>query len=252
MEQTNCWTLTRTNLGGMPHFPPIAAAVASWEEKAIADDPASHLGEYAWPPRSYSCSFCGREFRSAQALGGHMNVHRRDRARLKQSSAGHEEKGRLFFRQQQHHLQNSFSKSRCTPYAVVAPPRSPSLDNCGDHKMLSLSYSSRLVKEGHTGSPCSITSPHEKPSAVQKLRFEGKTMKLNEMDNGEKRNAENDAGVVGSGKRSRFEVSFPFIVGSSFPCDGSPHQSDVRRLSTSSSCEEVDLELRLGYQPEVK
>lgn len=35
-----------------------------------------------WPPRSYTCTFCRREFRSAQALGGHMNVHRRDRARL--------------------------------------------------------------------------------------------------------------------------------------------------------------------------
>ncbi|CAH8349980.1 unnamed protein product [Eruca vesicaria subsp. sativa] len=41
-------------------------------------------GGCMWPPRSYSCSFCGREFKSAQALGGHMNVHRRDRARLKQ------------------------------------------------------------------------------------------------------------------------------------------------------------------------
>ncbi|XP_031106935.1 probable transcriptional regulator RABBIT EARS [Ipomoea triloba] len=40
----------------------------------------------AWPPRSYSCSFCKREFRSAQALGGHMNVHRRDRAKLKRSN----------------------------------------------------------------------------------------------------------------------------------------------------------------------
>ncbi|MED6120759.1 hypothetical protein PIB30_024048 [Stylosanthes scabra] len=52
----------------------------SWEEKAFAKDAAG----YIWPPRSYSCSFCRREFRSAQALGGHMNVHRRDRARLKQ------------------------------------------------------------------------------------------------------------------------------------------------------------------------
>ncbi|XP_047324803.1 probable transcriptional regulator RABBIT EARS [Impatiens glandulifera] len=39
--------------------------------------------ELVWPPRSYSCGFCTRQFRSAQALGGHMNVHRRDRARLK-------------------------------------------------------------------------------------------------------------------------------------------------------------------------
>ncbi|XP_057757450.1 probable transcriptional regulator RABBIT EARS [Arachis stenosperma] len=52
----------------------------SWEEQAFAKDAAG----YIWPPRSYSCSFCRREFRSAQALGGHMNVHRRDRARLKQ------------------------------------------------------------------------------------------------------------------------------------------------------------------------
>ncbi|XP_073159187.1 transcriptional regulator SUPERMAN-like [Henckelia pumila] len=36
-------------------------------------------------PRFYSCSFCKKEFRSAQALGGHMNVHRRDRARMRQS-----------------------------------------------------------------------------------------------------------------------------------------------------------------------
>ncbi|GJN12084.1 hypothetical protein PR202_ga30329 [Eleusine coracana subsp. coracana] len=33
---------------------------------------------------SYTCGYCRREFRSAQALGGHMNVHRRDRARLRQ------------------------------------------------------------------------------------------------------------------------------------------------------------------------
>nr|BAD11142.1 hypothetical protein [Petunia x hybrida] len=44
------------------------------------------LGGFLWPPRSYTCSFCKREFRSAQALGGHMNVHRRDRARLRLQS----------------------------------------------------------------------------------------------------------------------------------------------------------------------
>ncbi|KAK8491051.1 hypothetical protein V6N11_047096 [Hibiscus sabdariffa] len=73
----------------------------SWEEKAFAEDAARCLRGCIWPPRSYSCSFCGRVFRSAQALGGHMNVHRRDRARLKQSSSDHstvedEQKGQSF------------------------------------------------------------------------------------------------------------------------------------------------------------
>ncbi|KAI3734896.1 hypothetical protein L6452_14376 [Arctium lappa] len=57
----------------------------SWEEEAFAEDGRGPLGGFVWPPTSYSCSFCKREFRSAQALGGHMNIHRRERARLKQS-----------------------------------------------------------------------------------------------------------------------------------------------------------------------
>lgn len=56
----------------------------SWEVRAFAEDTASGMGTI-WPPKSYTCTFCRREFRSAQALGGHMNVHRRDRARLHQT-----------------------------------------------------------------------------------------------------------------------------------------------------------------------
>ncbi|KAF5800981.1 putative transcription factor C2H2 family [Helianthus annuus] len=56
----------------------------SWEVKAFAEDTGNAMGT-TWPPRSYTCTFCRREFRSAQALGGHMNVHRRDRARLHQT-----------------------------------------------------------------------------------------------------------------------------------------------------------------------
>ncbi|KAL5713507.1 hypothetical protein ACHQM5_015575 [Ranunculus cassubicifolius] len=56
----------------------------SWEVRAFAQDTNNIMGT-TWPPRSYTCTFCRREFRSAQALGGHMNVHRRDRAKLRQS-----------------------------------------------------------------------------------------------------------------------------------------------------------------------
>ncbi|PIN04867.1 hypothetical protein CDL12_22600 [Handroanthus impetiginosus] len=55
----------------------------SWEVRAFEEDTRGNsLLGCTWPPRSYRCTFCRREFKSAQALGGHMNVHRRDRARL--------------------------------------------------------------------------------------------------------------------------------------------------------------------------
>ncbi|KAA8549318.1 hypothetical protein F0562_001002 [Nyssa sinensis] len=36
--------------------------------------------------RSYECTFCKRGFCNAQALGGHMNLHRKDKAKLKQQA----------------------------------------------------------------------------------------------------------------------------------------------------------------------
>ncbi|KAK1377999.1 Transcriptional regulator superman [Heracleum sosnowskyi] len=60
--------------------------IQSWEVQAFGEDIVGEgpLRRFVWPPRCYSCSFCKRIFKSAQALGGHMNVHRRDRARLNQ------------------------------------------------------------------------------------------------------------------------------------------------------------------------
>ncbi|XP_008796324.2 transcriptional regulator SUPERMAN-like [Phoenix dactylifera] len=65
----------------------LGEADDSWEVRAFAGETSGPTGT-TWPPRSYTCAFCRREFRSAQALGGHMNVHRRDRARLRQSPQG--------------------------------------------------------------------------------------------------------------------------------------------------------------------
>ncbi|KAK8546144.1 hypothetical protein V6N13_067375 [Hibiscus sabdariffa] len=88
MEQARCWMLMRRGEFLKSRFQVSSNSLSeSWEEKAFAEDAAGclGLGGCIWPPRSYTCSFCRREFRSAQALGGHMNVHRRDRAKLKQS-----------------------------------------------------------------------------------------------------------------------------------------------------------------------
>ncbi|XP_062184476.1 uncharacterized protein LOC133888305 [Phragmites australis] len=64
----------------------MASATGRPAPDGAADDDGSQGG--AWPPRSYTCTFCRREFRSAQALGGHMNVHRRDRAKMRGSHHG--------------------------------------------------------------------------------------------------------------------------------------------------------------------
>ncbi|KAI4326541.1 hypothetical protein MLD38_031845 [Melastoma candidum] len=37
--------------------------------------------------RSYGCVFCKRGFTTAQALGGHMNIHRKDRAKARTDSS---------------------------------------------------------------------------------------------------------------------------------------------------------------------
>ncbi|KAH1253576.1 Transcriptional regulator SUPERMAN [Glycine max] len=63
-------------------------------QPVFAPSPKDYVNGFPWPPRSYTCSFCRKEFKSAQALGGHMNVHRRDRPRLRQSSPSiHEVQG---------------------------------------------------------------------------------------------------------------------------------------------------------------
>ncbi|PKU67897.1 Transcriptional regulator TAC1 [Dendrobium catenatum] len=41
--------------------------------------------------RSYLCIFCKRGFCTAQALGGHMNIHRKDRAKILRQTKSKEE-----------------------------------------------------------------------------------------------------------------------------------------------------------------
>ncbi|KAL4571988.1 hypothetical protein LXL04_018756 [Taraxacum kok-saghyz] len=63
---------------------------SKWESNFIFDDrkdrDSTYQGLISLPQRNFTCSFCNKEYKSAQALGGHMNVHRRDRARLRLSS----------------------------------------------------------------------------------------------------------------------------------------------------------------------
>ncbi|KAJ7980809.1 transcriptional regulator TAC1-like [Quillaja saponaria] len=55
-------------------------------EQAKRDDDQPEGGGGQSSVRSYECTFCERGFSNAQALGGHMNIHRKDKAKLKQST----------------------------------------------------------------------------------------------------------------------------------------------------------------------
>ncbi|KAL6651295.1 hypothetical protein ACP70R_010220 [Stipagrostis hirtigluma subsp. patula] len=96
-----------------------AAATATTADDGAADDDG--LGG-TWPPRSYTCAFCRREFRSAQALGGHMNVHRRDRAKMR---GGHQLGGGAAAAQQLGGAAAAAAgespKAAATEYAVLYP-----------------------------------------------------------------------------------------------------------------------------------
>ncbi|KAL7151553.1 hypothetical protein ABFS83_04G038800 [Erythranthe nasuta] len=68
------------------HDQGIITTTTNDQNQSCFEKDLTMYGGFSWPQRNYRCSFCKKEFKSAQALGGHMNVHRRDRARLRQLS----------------------------------------------------------------------------------------------------------------------------------------------------------------------
>ncbi|KAI4383978.1 hypothetical protein MLD38_009755 [Melastoma candidum] len=247
---------------------------ATWEERAFAEDSGGDLGSI-WPPRSYSCSFCGREFRSAQALGGHMNVHRRDRARLKQSqSIQSDEEAQV--------ATDCHDKEGNTPLSL--PMSRSDSDQVGVPRVLpgsslpakrsAVSDSNRMSptsphwaplvhkQEKNKGSALPGTRPSTYPTAVEAVRD------MKDTDHRKKHLCINDARIfarhpqapsaccideLSNCKRAKVSEScvLPrFLFDRLFP-DEYSHKLEVSRVKAESR-EEIDLELRLGSPPEVK
>ncbi|XP_038721803.1 zinc finger protein 10-like [Tripterygium wilfordii] len=291
MEQARYWMWTNHKPAGLStsHLQASAAVDdSSWEEEAFAEDAAGALGGCIWPPRSYSCSFCRREFRSAQALGGHMNVHRRDRARLKQSPThDHPPHNGILQQDHQNHQYFNYLPTNGTRYSssigfpypsqictlvynpnplldpmILPSPSSPSTisapllaqENCSEHNFF----------------------PSKSPSSSPPPRSDSRNIIEKEL-----RNSRNQA----SGYRGKMDylkpdlsVSLNLVVRRTCPSlsDGEEEAEDVvgckrrrsdhhasslpfflkrstveLRLGSPTSRDDLDLELRLGNPPKV-
>ncbi|KAL3719210.1 hypothetical protein ACJRO7_004207 [Eucalyptus globulus] len=259
----------------------------SWEEKAFAEDFGC-----VWPPRSYSCSFCNREFRSAQALGGHMNVHRRDRARLKQSALSNQSdeilsqtrkpglSGIVLPYQLQSeafslldHKNDLNSSNYFTPSLSSKVLGLPSSDKKlpRPEELACSPYHSVLVKEGQKVLFDPVTMKVHCSSDKDRLEMQ-KILREDEHECFDSSSSETDLSVglssnfgrrppaTSSCSNEAINLKRPKTSESSWltvlnPCSsigGYPRKSDVQIGLKVSSMEDLDLELRLGDPPKVK
>ncbi|WVZ61436.1 hypothetical protein U9M48_011306 [Paspalum notatum var. saurae] len=236
-------------------WPPPAhgSGEPSWEELAFARDAAGHLGGCVWPPRSYTCTFCRREFRSAQALGGHMNVHRRDRARLRQCaspSPDHEVVGQepaISMAAADHRLLQLQDSPLFRAKAVLVSGPKPTA--CYDHQTTSNKEEPVAVITTTT------TSPSYMSTVVIKETKNKVFMSIPAATAGSKEAAAaiGEEEIVVPERRKRRRVDQPpppFLL---WPLASSPervqHDAKLPQVITSpslNSLQEVDLELRLG------
>ncbi|XP_075084906.1 uncharacterized protein LOC107788989 [Nicotiana tabacum] len=213
-----------------------------------------HVGAgLIWPPRCYSCSFCKREFRSAQALGGHMNVHRRDRARLKQSLSPQNEalsqshSKSLSKRHKQSPARNSKSASLTLSSAVISKfshlAFSPEIKELAAGQKIMSSSQPDWLNSKAAVRVLSSTKQDFNRYGDKKLKGAGKKFILLDDD------ANSSSVGVSASKRQKscMVSSLPMLHK---PC--SSHEkysfttSDYKVGNRTSSMEDIDLELRLA------
>ncbi|KAK8563792.1 hypothetical protein V6N13_005973 [Hibiscus sabdariffa] len=252
MDQAKYWMWTKRRHGLSSHLQASTKDTYddSWEEQAFAEDVAGSLGGCVWPPRSYSCSFCGREFTSAQALGGHMNVHRRDRARLKNSPSSQDE---LLHHDRNHLVDFRFQADELCSFSHNPNPNPK-------HGTSLPPLSSEIAQDNPT------KSPNSSPNPCSNFVEDGYYHFSDLWNEGEK-----SPGIPESGcsRKADLSVCLNLIVKEELDCkrkrtDDTPilpfflnpnstkrHQLQPAVVSdqlSPSSVNDIDLELRLGHR----
>ncbi|KAJ4781312.1 C2H2-like zinc finger protein [Rhynchospora pubera] len=264
MNQSSYWMLAKRKVAERPptlspHHSATSSYYETWEERAFAQDYSC-----IWPPRSYSCTFCRREFRSAQALGGHMNVHRRDRARLRSASSPTDQEA-----SQNHDAPivppvGSYLYS-INPNSKAEPKIRPNSLNDVLSPHRSSSQSATLVRSNRCENfvISSVKETSGLNSSVQFIKDLMPTRKLLDLDefvrvredesNLKKRELQsetNDSNIITSKRRKVDLIGSPLII-TSPSCNREGLEIGVLTLCPGPD-EELDLELRLGGAPKIK
>nr|GEX43920.1 transcriptional regulator SUPERMAN-like [Tanacetum cinerariifolium] len=160
--------------------------------------------------RSYECIFCKRGFTTAQALGGHMNIHRKDRAKSRPSYLSHDK-----------------NSSRQEDYSSYSGPRSyqPIFASCPRTYV----SGSPNQQEGQFRYTTYLASTS---STTREIEHENKYQDVH--------------GVIKSPSREEKMRSLSLEYGW---VNGEADREPERSLRGGSSEGELDLELRLGHDP---
>lgn len=198
-----------------------------------------------------------------------MNVHRRDRARLKQSPTPAGEP--LESPQHHHHhltpcmppprtgslVYDSNPKPNPNCGVIESPP-SPKVsaastqENLSEHILISPSYSACAVRDNLKESLFSTTKNSLTVGlfTIPELKLGRETLRLRELGFRARRDPDEEDEAI-SRKKWRTDPTSPLFVKQS---SGDPQQvqSEVLKFSPGPLVEELDLELRLGDPPVVK
>ena len=193
-----------------------AAAGGGGEEEAAVSPPAPAAA--ASPRPYYECVFCKRGFTTAQALGGHMNIHRRDRAKppARDSPTG--------ITSVSHNVEcyNKYRHLVSPPYYPPAQSSTPIPVGAGS------SFAMYYVSSGTAAAGARLDAEGGSPSSVspRELSLFGEANRDQDLHLGL-----GHQGHIGGGSRT--------------PDEGGPE----RQQYSGEPERELDLELRLGRRP---
>lgn len=125
------------------------------------------------PARTYECTFCKRGFSNAQALGGHMNIHRKDKAKLKQANEPPPPQQQQFLelpKMISSDIPTNLFPQSTTKNTLVAPPLEFKAAAAGDHQERSNKWTWNFRTSSELDDTTSRSSDHPALKGDHQLR----------------------------------------------------------------------------------